>query len=134
MTCRYRDGTKCTQPKADAYGRHVPPRVCAVCDHYDGPARGAGDRVEAVQEFAQADYAGIKDKLKPVGGGGTTVSCVARWLSEHKRRPQALIYMTDGYIESQYVVPDVPCLWGVIDNSAFVPRKGKVVHIQSGSL
>jgi hypothetical protein len=48
MKCRYRDGTKCTQPKADAYGRHVPPRVCAVCDHYDGPARGAGDHVEAV--------------------------------------------------------------------------------------
>lgn len=93
-----------------------------------------GDSVEAVQEFAQADYADIKNKLKPVGGGDTTVSCVARWLRAHKRRPQALIYMTDGYIESQYEVPDVPCLWGVIDNSAFRPLKGKVVHIQARSL
>lgn len=93
-----------------------------------------GDSVEAVQEFAPADYPSIKQKLKPVGGGGTTVSCVARWLRTHKRTPQCVVYLTDGYIESAYETPDVPCLWGVIDNTMFVPRKGKCVHIASRSL
>jgi hypothetical protein len=48
MTCKHLDGIKCGNNKCPLVGRAVNPRVCAVCDHYDGPARGAGDHVEAV--------------------------------------------------------------------------------------
>ena len=43
---------------------------------------------------------------------------------------KATIMLTDGYIESQYEVPQGNVLWGVVNNSQFVPRRGKVLHIQ----
>jgi predicted metal-dependent peptidase len=90
--------------------------------------------VNSEQRFTPKDYAGISKLVKPQGGGGTTVSCVADYLSANKIKPKAVILLTDGYIESTYRVPDAPCLWGVVDNTAFRPLKGSVIHISSLTL
>jgi hypothetical protein len=45
MTCRHHDGRGCS---LGLYGGRPSPGVCAQCEHYDGPARGLGDRVAAV--------------------------------------------------------------------------------------
>jgi predicted metal-dependent peptidase len=87
--------------------------------------------VNSEQRFTPKDYAGISKLVKPQGGGGTTVSCVAEYLAQHKIKPKAVIMLTDGYIESVYKVPEAPCLWGVVDNTSFRPLKGSVVHINS---
>jgi len=43
-----------------------------------------------------------------------------------------VIYLSDGYIESNYEVSNVgQVLWGIVDNDRFVPSKGKVVRIYS---
>lgn len=83
------------------------------------------------QEFTPDAYHDIATLMKPVGGGGTVVSNVARYIAEKQYKPVAVIYLTDGYIESDYVVPPLPCLWGVVDNERFVPRVGKKVNINS---
>jgi predicted metal-dependent peptidase len=88
-------------------------------------------RVAGEQVFTAQDYDKLKDVLQPKGGGGTTVSCVAQHIRAKKYKPKAVIMLTDGHIESTYETPDVPCLWGVVDNARFVPRKGKAVHINS---
>lgn len=90
-----------------------------------------GDHIEGEQVFEPKDYAKIKDLMSPKGGGGTTVSCVAKHVREHKYRPKAIIYLSDGYIESQYEVVDGPVLWGIVDNEGFVPIKGKKIDISS---
>lgn len=90
--------------------------------------------VNSEQVFMPKDYDNIAKVMKPEGGGGTTVSCVAAYLAEKKYKPVAVVYLTDGYIESNYAVPRVPCLWGVVDNSSFVPLKGAVVRINSLAL
>lgn len=40
---------RCVSEKAlPLYGAYPSPGVCGVCEHYDGPARGAGDVVHSV--------------------------------------------------------------------------------------
>lgn len=87
--------------------------------------------VNSEQVFTAADYDKLAGVMKPVGGGGTTVSCVADYIAAKKYTPQAVIYLTDGYIEPDYRMPGVPCLWGVVDNQGFQPRAGKKVNISS---
>ena len=82
------------------------------------------------QEFKPHEYENLAKALAPKGGGGTTVSCVADYIAEKQYKPKAVIYLTDGYIESDYRVPQLPLLWGLVDNDDYVPHTGKVVRIQ----
>lgn len=90
--------------------------------------------IAGVQRFTEKDYDRIATALAPKGGGGTRVSVVARYIKENKIKPKAIVYLSDGYIESNYEVPEGPVLWGVVDNAAFVPRRGKKVDICSATL
>lgn len=90
------------------------------------------DGIEGEQVFLPHEYEKIAQLVKPVGGGGTRVSCVAEYVREKQYKPKAVIYLTDGYIESNYnVVDGTQVLWGVVDNDRFVPSKGKAVRIYS---
>ena len=88
--------------------------------------------VNSEQVFLPHEYEKIAQLVKPVGGGGTRVSCVAEYVREKQYKPKAVIYLSDGYIESNYnVVDGTQILWGIVDNDRFVPSKGKVVRIYS---
>lgn len=90
------------------------------------------DGIEGEQVFLPHEYEKIAQLVKPVGGGGTRVSCVAEYVREKQYKPKAVIYLTDGYIESSYAVAEQgQVLWGVVDNDHFVPSKGKAVRIYS---
>lgn len=90
------------------------------------------DGIEGEQVFLPHEYEKIAQLVKPVGGGGTRVSCVAEYIREKSYQPKACIYLTDGYIESNYAVADgTQVLWGVVANDHFVPSKGKAVRIYS---
>lgn len=83
------------------------------------------------QVFKQHEYQNIARLLKPAGGGGTRVSCVAEYIEDNKLKPKGVLYLTDGYIESDYKLPEFPTLFGVVDNDHFVANKGKTVRIYS---
>ena len=83
------------------------------------------------QQFLPKDYANIATLMKPVGGGGTRLTGVAEYIEEHKYKPRAVVYLTDGYIESDYRLADFPTLFGAVDNDNFVASKGKTVRIYS---
>jgi predicted metal-dependent peptidase len=106
--------------------------VARVCQHAK-PERVRmlwwDTKVAGDQVFVPDDYEKIGDVLAPKGGGGTTVSCVAQYMKEHDIKPVAVIMLTDGYIEDSYQLPDVPVLWGVVQNESFVPQRGKVLRI-----
>jgi predicted metal-dependent peptidase len=87
--------------------------------------------IEGEQIFKPQDYHRIPDMLQPKGGGGTRLTCVAEYMTEHKIKPKATIILSDGYIESDYILPDCPILFGVVDNDHFVSNKGKTVRIYS---
>jgi predicted metal-dependent peptidase len=83
------------------------------------------------QVFKPIDYPNIAKLMKPVGGGGTRVSCVAEHIEEKKLKPKCVIYLTDGYIESDYKLPELPTLFGAVDNDQFVASRGKTLRIYS---
>lgn len=88
-------------------------------------------KVQSEQVFTPRDYANIAKLQAPRGGGGTTVSCVARYIRDKRLKPKATVMLSDGYIESQYEVPAGNVLWGIVDHTSFVPIRGKVLHIRS---
>jgi predicted metal-dependent peptidase len=83
------------------------------------------------QQFKPIDYPNIGALLKPNGGGGTRLSCVADYITTKKYKPKAVLILTDGYIESNYRLPEVPVLFGVCDNDHFTGSRGKTVRIYS---
>jgi hypothetical protein len=83
------------------------------------------------QIFKPIDYHKIGSLMKPVGGGGTRVTCVADYIESNRIKPKGIIYLTDGYIESDYRLPDFPVLFGAVDNDSFVASRGKTVRIYS---
>lgn len=87
-------------------------------------------QVAGEQVFTPRDYDKLAKAMHPKGGGGTTVSCVARHIREKRYKPKAVIYLTDGYIESSYEVAQGNVLWGIVGNKSFRPIRGKVLHIE----
>jgi predicted metal-dependent peptidase len=90
-------------------------------------------RIAGEQVFTQKDYPNLARAMAPKGGGGTTVSCVAAYIREKQFKPKAVIFLTDGYIESGYEVPAGNVVWGVVGNRSFQPIRGKVLHIDSNA-
>lgn len=86
-------------------------------------------RVAGEQVFTPQDFDKIKDLMKPAGGGGTTVSCVAQYVRQKQYKPKAVIYLSDGYIEACYDVVPGNVLWGIVGNPGFVPLRGKKLDI-----
>ena len=75
------------------------------------------------------NYENIAALLKPLGGGGTNVSSVSRYLVEKRYEPDCVVVFTDGYVEDsiQWNVT-APTMWFVTDNrSRSFP--GKVVKV-----
>ena len=83
------------------------------------------------QLFKPHEYSNIANLIRPCGGGGTRLTCVSEYFTEHKLKPKACVVISDGYIESDYILPNVPILFGVVDNDQFTSNKGKTVRIYS---
>jgi hypothetical protein len=83
------------------------------------------------QQLFTDNYQNIGAMLKPQGGGGTRVSCVAEYLNKNKYKAECVLVFTDGYLESS-VTWDIsaPTLWLVTENKNWVPPVGKVVHVK----
>jgi predicted metal-dependent peptidase len=91
-------------------------------------------KVAGVQKFGPADYLTMDKQLQAKGGGGTVVSCVARYMREKQMKPQATIMLTDGEVEAKFECPPGPLLWGVVGHARFSPTRGKVLRISKESL
>jgi predicted metal-dependent peptidase len=83
------------------------------------------------QEFKPQDYENIGKLMSPKGGGGTTPTCVTEYMEEHKIKPVAIIWLSDGYLFCDDPATSVPSLWGIVENEEFVPLHGKVLRIQA---
>jgi len=86
--------------------------------------------VRGVQVF-EGNYSSLATQLKPVGGGGTRVRCVADYITKHGMRPDCLVVLTDGYVEGNLNWPldTVPTLWLVTEAHGFVPPVGRKVKV-----
>lgn len=83
------------------------------------------------EQVFEGTTSGIAGLLKPVGGGGTRVSCVSEYITKNRYSPDCVVVFTDGYVESN-VTWDItaPTLWLVTDNKRWNPPKGKKVFVE----
>lgn len=83
--------------------------------------------VHGEQVFA-GNYQDIATLLKPMGGGGTHVSCVNEYINKERINAECVIVFTDGYVESDitWTIPS-PTLWMVTENKSFEPPVGRKV-------
>jgi predicted metal-dependent peptidase len=84
--------------------------------------------VHGEQVFKPESFNNIASLLKPLGGGGTHVGSVAKYINEKKLNAECVIVFTDGYVESDVewnIVP--PTLWMITMNKGFEPPSGKKV-------
>lgn len=86
-------------------------------------------KVHGEQKFKPDSYGSIGSMLKPQGGGGTTVSCVPKYINKHGIKAECVIVFTDGYVESnvEWDIP-TPTLWLVTENKGWTPPAGKSVR------
>ena len=90
-------------------------------------------RVCADETYDHAETDTLVQSTKPAGGGGTDVSCVSEYMTEHKIDPQAVIVFTDGYV-FDWGTWTCPILWAIYDFERAKPDCGKVVHIAKNKL
>jgi predicted metal-dependent peptidase len=76
------------------------------------------------------DSPNVKDILKPLGGGGTRVSCVSEYIVKKGYKPDCIVVFTDGYVEDRVEwITGIETLWLVTENRSFKAPKGKMVKI-----
>lgn len=78
---------------------------------------------------------GEGDKLmastKPKGGGGTSPSCITRYLKDKDIKPEACVVLTDGYVGGDWGGDwSCPVLWAIVGGCKAVPEKGSVIYIK----
>lgn len=86
--------------------------------------------VHGEQKF-QDNYSNIAAMLKPLGGGGTRVSCVSEYVIKQNIMCDALLVFTDGYVESKIDWKVIaPTLWLVTQRENFNPPAGVLVKVE----
>jgi predicted metal-dependent peptidase len=90
--------------------------------------------VSGDERYEQHELHTMVQRTKPVGGGGTDVTCVPAYMKDHKVTPQAVVVLTDGDLYGGWGQWSCPVLWCVLDNKTAKPDTGKVVHINGREL
>lgn len=107
--------------------------VVAICDDVSPSSIELlyWDTVVAGHEtYHQGDYKSLVQSTKPAGGGGTHVGCVNQYIKDKRIQPEAIIILTDGYVEDDFGGNwEYPTLWAITSKHITSPH-GKTIHIE----
>jgi predicted metal-dependent peptidase len=83
------------------------------------------------EEYDEYSVANIVSSTKPRGGGGTSPSCVTRYLKDKNIKPECVIMLSDGYVGDDWG-GDWPCpvLWTIVGGNTDIAPNGKTIHIR----
>jgi predicted metal-dependent peptidase len=90
-------------------------------------------KVCADEKYDTHEIANITKSTKPAGGGGTTVDCVPKYLTENQIKPQAVVVLTDGYLGGKWGTAEqwcVPVLWCIVGDNTDTPTYGACVRVK----
>ena len=83
------------------------------------------------EQLFQTNYQGLEHMLKPLGGGGTHVSCVSEYLIKKNVNPECVVVFTDGHVESDIQWNHKsPLLWLITQNKGLSVPTGKKVFMK----
>lgn len=89
-------------------------------------------RVHGKQDFTPDHYDDLHSLLKPKGGGGTHVNCVFKYIEDNNINAQALIILTDGYVDCNAEAIKhfrIPTLWLITENTQFTVPVGQKIKV-----
>lgn len=118
------------QEQLDEFGAELQ----AICDSVDPEVVRIlwWDTMVHGEQIFRGKYEGIRGMLKPLGGGGTRVGCVAEHIEKTKIRAECVVVFTDGFVESNPAWQiAAPTLWLVTLNKAWTPPVGRKVVFES---
>ena len=106
--------------------------VVAICDEVSPSSIELlywDTHVAGHETYNQGDYHALVQTTKPAGGGGTHVGCVNQYIKDKRIQPEAIIILTDGYVEDDFGGNwDYPTLWAITTKHITSPH-GKTIHI-----
>ena len=102
--------------------------ICETCEPEEVVVLWWDTQVHGKQVIDAGKYSALRDILKPMGGGGTRVSCVSEYINNERLDADCVMIFTDGYVEDhpEWNITS-PTLWLVTRNDSFTPPVGKVV-------
>lgn len=73
----------------------------------------------------------MRTSTKPRGGGGTSPSCITKYMHKHKIEPVCAIVLTDGWVGSDWGGHwNCPVLWTIVGNPSANPAIGSAIHME----
>jgi predicted metal-dependent peptidase len=82
------------------------------------------------ETYDTTNVADIVTSTKPRGGGGTSPSCITRYLADNAIVPECCIILTDGYVGSDWGGKwESPVLWVIVGGNRTVAPVGQTVHV-----
>lgn len=88
-------------------------------------------RVAAHETYSQHEVSNIVSSTKPRGGGGTSPSCVSKYLVNNKIEPQCVLVLTDGYVGTDWGSNwTAPVMWAIVGGNDVTAPNGKTIQIK----
>ena len=82
------------------------------------------------ETYDESNVGSIVESTKPMGGGGTSPSCVSDYLNKNKIVPECVIMLTDGYVGGDWGSDwTAPTIWAITDCKDAVAGNGKTIYI-----
>lgn len=88
-------------------------------------------RVARHETYAPDAYDRIVTSTKPAGGGGTSPSCLPRYIKDNNLQPQAVVVLTDGWVDSWGADWPAPVIWCIVGNKSAKPSCGVTCHVNN---
>jgi predicted metal-dependent peptidase len=89
-----------------------------------------GSSVVAHETYGPESMDSLVQSTKPVGGGGTSPTCITEYMKEKKIEPECVIVLTDGYVGDDWGGAwSCPVLWCIVGGNTVVAPNGKTVHV-----
>ena len=82
------------------------------------------------EEYDMTSLPNIVSSTQPKGGGGTDPTCMIDYMREKGIKPEAIIVLTDGYIDNWGADWNAPILWTIVRNKTTVAPVGKTIHVR----
>jgi predicted metal-dependent peptidase len=90
-----------------------------------------GSDVVGHEVYGMGDADRMKASTKPVGGGGTSPSCITAYLKDKNIVPECAIVLTDGYVGNDWGGHwTSPVLWAIVGGCKDVPTVGSAIYVE----
>ena len=88
-------------------------------------------QVAGHEVYGQGDGDKLMTSTKPKGGGGTSPSCITKYLKDKNIVPECVVVLTDGYVGDDWGGHwTSPVLWCIVGGCKDVPSVGQSIHME----